>query len=218
MSPAVKTEPDASASAEFMLAEYSLLGELWRHTDARIETAVNFYLTTGAILGPATLLVYQAFSEIRLFLVASILVCIALIVMGLLISTRIVRAYQIKRRYAHGLSLIRRYFVDIEPKLEGYIHLPVAGLPESNRTRASLLPRLVIAVRLINSLALGWILAATTWLLGGSIRAAALGGIGGVVIALLVTMMQYPRIKDFINEAEGYSGAAPHNTVGRADA
>jgi hypothetical protein len=159
-----------SVSVAFLLAEFSELGEFWRHTDARLESSLNFYLTAIAVLAPATLLLRQSVSDIRSLVALMIPVGIALFVIGILLTWRVTRAILVKAEYVHALNLIRRYFVDNDPHIAKYLFLPVAEpLGEariiSRHFRVSSQRRLTLIIDVANSLLLGAIVAATLWLL-----------------------------------------------------
>jgi hypothetical protein len=183
------TAKSVSASADFMLAEYTHLSELWRHTDSRTETAVNLYLTTAAVLIPGALLVKQSFSDLRLFLWASIAVSVVFTVLGAFVSRRISRSHEIKGEYILALNLIRKYFADQDPSLAPYLSFPVAGTrqeelkrQESGRTIS--LRSFVAAVFLANCLLIGFVSGTTAWLLGLPGMAAVLAiGFGGAIAA-----------------------------------
>lgn len=161
----------SSSSVDFLLAEYDYLGELWRHTDSRIEASVNMYLTTAAILVPGALLFHQSFSNPRISMIASVLGALVFATMGVFISGRVLRAHQIKAEYINGLNLIRKYFSDNDPVLAPYLLFPVAGAAVKEQRvrevlRARWLRRFIATVLVGNCILVGFATASMAWLLG----------------------------------------------------
>jgi MFS family permease len=177
-----------SESVDFMLAEYSHLSELWRHTDARTEAAVNFYLTTAAVLIPVTLLVKQSFSDLGLFLWSGIAVAAVFAVLGSFVSRRISRSHEIKGEYILALNLIRKYFVDQDSSLLPYLSFDVAGsrqeqLRRRQSGRTVSLRSFVMAVFFVNCLLVGFIAGSLAWLLASrEMNHVGACGLAGVLI------------------------------------
>lgn len=159
-----------SLSAQFLLAEFSELAEAWRHTDARIESAINIYLTISASTFPALGLLYQAFQSIQLFLLVSIPILINLFVFGFLFTQRVTSTDITKAEYILGMQMIRRYFIDHDSEISSYLILPVALSAKNDQEikkqkRPYFHKQLIFAVIAFNSLLVGTIIGSLTWLL-----------------------------------------------------
>src|SRR5436305_1564222 len=72
-SPAKRNPVATDLGIKFMLDEFGELGEFWRHADSRMESAINFYLTSGTIVVSAVVVPAQRTDELRVFLSVAIL-------------------------------------------------------------------------------------------------------------------------------------------------
>jgi hypothetical protein len=157
-------------SKDFLLAELSETGEFWRHTDGRIESAINFYITVAAVVLPASVLIYQSISDIATFILLALLLGILLIIMGIFLIARISNAEIRKSQYILSIQLIRSYFVNRDPEIAQYLLFP-AAIPSYDQTEKEnqlepfIQRRLVIIINALNSLMIGACIYALLWLL-----------------------------------------------------
>ena len=157
------SEGNDSDKISFLIAEFHELGDFLRHTDARIEMSLNFYLTTIAFLVPASILLYQSVKDIKLLLIGAIAASAVVLFIGTFLVRRVYAAQQIKEEYRHGLNLIRRYFVDNHPDIADYLYLPTTRpLKESERrTWEFYIPipdKLILVIYGVNSFLVGLML------------------------------------------------------------
>jgi hypothetical protein len=168
------TETKDNMAEKFLLAEFSELAQDWRHTDSRIETAINFYLTVGAVTLPGLGLLYQALPNVRLFIIVSVSVAVALFIFGFFLTRRITSADIYKCEYRLGMRMIRRYFTDHDSEISHYIYLPVASSIDSpeeiaKQRRPYFHQQLVLAINTFNSFIVGICAASLIWLVFGNI-------------------------------------------------
>lgn len=116
-------------NTEFLLTEFGELGQFWRHTDARIENGINYYLTASAAVTSVIAFGSQQLNDGRLFAGFVILVLGALFVGGDILIRRIVSTALIKAEYAMALNRIRGYFADRDSEMARYLVLPIASSP-----------------------------------------------------------------------------------------
>jgi len=165
----VSEEADEKPDIKFLLVEFSEIGQFWRHTDSRIETTINYYITVGAVVLPGVVLLYQAISDTRLFILATLPIIGALIIIGLFLVARVTNSDILKAEYILSLNLIRRYFVDNNLKIAPYLYLPIAE-PSTNLEviRRQLLPyfhhRIILVVNCANSILFGLMVCGFLWL------------------------------------------------------
>jgi hypothetical protein len=164
-------------AVQFLLAEFNETAEDWRHTDTRIETAINFYLTIVAIVLPSLIVLYQTIQNPTVFVLAAIPINGFLFIVGFFLTRRITSASILKSQYRSASQLIRRYFVDLAPELTTYIQFPVArplGSTEKQSIpiRTALYHRVILAVNAANSVLAGASAAGLTWLLAGTLFSA----------------------------------------------
>lgn len=164
-----KENPEKSLTVEFLLTEYNELGEFWKHTDARIETGINIYLTVCGFAFPGLGLLYQAIQSIQLFVLASIPVAMAIFILGFVLVQRITSADFNKSEYKLGMQIIRRYFADKDPEITPYLYMPIALSVESHHEiKKHWSPyfhkNLAFAINSFNSLLAGAVFGCLTWL------------------------------------------------------
>jgi hypothetical protein len=168
------TGTNDNAMERFLLAEYSELAQDWRHTDSRIETAINFYITVGAVVLTGLGILYQALQSVQLFILASVPVAVVLFVFGVFLTLRITSADLKKGEYRLGMRIIRRYFADREAEDSRYMYRPVASSingPEDIAKQRSphFHERVVLAINTFNSFIVGVCSASLIWLVFGNV-------------------------------------------------
>jgi hypothetical protein len=199
-------ETAGSHSIQFLLAEFSELGENWKHTDSRIETAINFYITLGAIVLPGLVLLYQAMKDARLFVMASLPVAGALFVAGHFLALRITESDKRKAEYRFAMQLIRRYFVDRDVEIAPYLYMPSSEplKSEEDRLRLKRIPvhfhrQLVLTVNVLNSFLIGISIVGLVWLIFGNvlmpIGIAAFGVAISVLSLVVLNWLYHKRIR-----------------------
>ena len=155
--------------ADLLLAEYNRLSEFWRHTDSRMESTVNLYLTASAIV--VTGLVYgsQQSGDLRTFLAVSVAAAAALFVGSIIVSRRILLSSVLKARYRYRLYLIRCHFMEFDESSLTPVASPMTLSAEADRrahggfsVRVSV--PLLAAIYPWCSLLLGFIVGSTVWL------------------------------------------------------
>ncbi|MCB0170721.1 MAG: hypothetical protein KDJ97_09240 [Anaerolineae bacterium] len=151
------------------MAEFGELAESWRHTDSRIETAINFYLTVGAIVLPGLGLLYQALQSIQLFILVSVPVAMVLFIFGFFLTQRITSADIRKEDYGLAMRMIRRYFVDQDPRIKSYIYMPIGLAAEtledvSRQRNPYFHRRIMFAINAFNSFLVGLVFSGLIWL------------------------------------------------------
>lgn len=198
VSKVITENKERSLTTQFLLTEFSELAEAWRHTDARIESAINIYLTIAASTFPALGLLYQAFQSLRLFILISIPVLITLFVFGFLFTQRVTSTDIIKAEYILGMKMIRRYFIDHDAEISAYIFLPVASPAKDHQEREkqkhpSFHKQLIYAVIVFNSLLVGAIVGSLAWLIFVNIFITSLISFGCIIVALVFLSRHYQR-------------------------
>ncbi|MBD3309537.1 hypothetical protein GF348_24370 [candidate division KSB3 bacterium] len=166
------TEREKDTTIQFLLTEFSEMGEFWRHTDSRIETAINFYLTVGAAALPGTVILYEAVADLRLFVIALLPIMGALFIFGFFLVRRITSADIKKAEYLLSLNLVRRYFVDHSPKVARYLYMPLAQPSESSDGMTKQVGpvfhrRIAFVVNTANSVLAGTAFSGLLWLVSG---------------------------------------------------
>jgi hypothetical protein len=196
------TEQEKDTDTQFLLAEFSEMGKFWRHTDSRIETAINFYLTVGAVTLPGIVVLYQAIADIRLFILALLPITGALLIFGFFLVRRIMSADVKKAEYLISLNLIRRYFVDQSPQIAQYLYMPLAQPSDSLEAKVKQLSpyfhrRIALVVNSANSILAGITLSGLLWLVAGQVLSmvvVALMGIGVGIVTLIIQTWLYRRV------------------------
>lgn len=107
---------------QFLLAEFSNLTDLWKHTDSRLESGLNIYLTTNALLISAIAFFSQRVTDTTSFLIIIVFIAVALSVTGIILSTRLLSTAFIKTEYMHARNMIRRYFAERAPDIIPYLY------------------------------------------------------------------------------------------------
>lgn len=198
------TKPE---TLSFLMAEFDQLGEFWRHTDSRIDSAINFYLTTFAIVASGSLLLFQSISDTRAFVAGMIPVGSVLLLMGVFLSSRINSTRHIKHEYTLGLNRIRRFFVDNDPNLAKYTVLPVANIPgepipTGRVIRQGTVWRFLSILHAVNSLIAGGIIFAVLWLTTDLIVAASLLiALGGATLFFIAAILSERHSSKFSQHA-----------------
>ncbi len=106
----------------FMITEYVSITDLWKHTDGRMESGVNIYLTTNTLVISAMAFFSQSISDINLFLFITALVAIALATTGRILCGRLLGTAFNKAEYLYARDLIRRYFANRYPSIESFLY------------------------------------------------------------------------------------------------
>jgi hypothetical protein len=195
------------AEIQFLLTEFQEMGQFWRHTDARIEAAINFYLTIVAVFIPGIFLLYQQVVDLSLFVLMSIPLCTALIVVGYFLTRRITSSDILKAKYIFSMNLIRGYFVDNFPHIAQNLHMPIS-LPSnednSNRLKPIFHGLIVTVSNLINSALFGFVVSGIAWLLFAKTLSLAqiilVGSIGILICYILLTWHYNKLIRPFGNK------------------
>lgn len=194
-------------SKEFLLAELSEIGEFWRHTDGRIESAINFYITVVAVVLPASVLVYQSISDIGTFILLALLLGILLIIMGIFLIARISNAEIRKSQYILSIQLIRSYFANRDPEISQYLLFPTAipsydQTEKENQLEPFIQRRLVITINALNSLIIGACIYALLWLLTSMSTGLAiiLAGVAAMASLLISDRIYYKSVRRYKEE------------------
>lgn len=199
---AARTEKEGGNTIQFLLAEFNEMGEFWRHTDSRIETAINFYLTVGAVAFPGVIILYEAITDIRLFIVALLPIIGTLFAFGFLLVGRITSADIKKAEYLLSLNLIRRYFVDHNPQVAQYLYMPLAQPSDSSDAKPKQLNpyfhrQIVFIVDSANSVLAGIAFSCLFWLVVGHLVSTVIiisVGVGAGVVVFFIQALLYRRI------------------------
>ena len=109
---------------EFLLSEFQQVNDLWRHTDSRLESGLNIYLTATAIVIPGLVYIFQNINDFSAFLKIYSLIAIGLLVGGLVLDRRISGTARVKAEYIHALNRIRGYFKERYPQIAQRLVLP----------------------------------------------------------------------------------------------
>ena len=164
-----KTDLDKT-SAQFLLSDFSEIGQFWRHTDSRLENAIRIYLTISTVaISGAVLLVSQT-QQIERILAISAATAFVLFCAGIFLLRRIITVWVEKSNYSLALNRIRAFFADHSPKIKPYMVLPLADPDSSLRDAMSQEPNtynnwLITFVRLSSSLLLSFSTTVYFWLL-----------------------------------------------------
>jgi len=176
--------------AKFLLREFNELGHFWRHTDARMESALNLYLTASSLVVAGLVYLSQQVTDLRIFISLMILVAAGLFIGGLILVSRIVSTAALKAEYIHALNLIRRYFVDTNNPIKDYLVLPLADSPKgaghrSTQSRPIWVPAsLTRAINAWNGILFGFVIGAVIWLTEQGVSLPIIIGVGGIAAGL----------------------------------
>ena len=156
------------ATKDFMLAEFHENVELWRHTDKRIESSINFYLAFSTVLFPGLVLLYKEISNINLFIIAALPIAFALFTSGYLITRRITKTDILKSQYILSINLARSFFAKHEPGIAHYLFNTIAQPTDDYKTKINQLqPRfhhnICYTIYLVNSILLGGTVSGIIW-------------------------------------------------------
>lgn len=172
---------------QFMLTEFSQLCEFFRHTDSRLYTGVNFYLTFAAAAVTVAAVLLGYIPDGRLYALATLPLQAAVFLVGYFLANQMMLTDIIKWEYRHGLNLVRRFFVDQYEHLAPYLVLPVApaaSTDELSPVRPQTVSRDVVTVLLLNAMLLGTMAATVTWIIMvGSPWTIAAAASAGIVVA-----------------------------------
>jgi hypothetical protein len=153
---------------QFLLAEFSEMNATWKHTDARIETAINFYLTVLVAGLPAAALLYQAIPDIQVLAFVLILMVATVFTIGLLLANRIAIAGIRKAEYQLSINLVRRYFLDHNSDLAKYVYFPAAdpsvAIEDKTKQLKVHLHQMIYVVIVVNSLLVSLVIGWGLWL------------------------------------------------------
>ena len=72
-------------SAQFLLAEFDWLGDIWQQTDSRVTDTIRFYVAVAALIPTALLFFSQQFSDSNDLIMFSLPIALGLFVMGLIV-------------------------------------------------------------------------------------------------------------------------------------
>jgi hypothetical protein len=123
------TSGSESAGDKFMLAEFNELGDLWRHTDQRLDKGLAIYLTTTTIAVSVLAIVARQDAsqwlpqDIRWIL--TIALSLLLAINGVVYARLIVESQRTKTEYRFAAMRIRRYFVGQDENLRAYTILRI---------------------------------------------------------------------------------------------
>ena len=180
---------------EFLLAEFKELGQFWRHTDSRMESALNLYMTASALIVSGLVYLSQQVTDFRAFLSFVTLITVALFVGGMILANRILGTALIKAEYIRALNLIRRYFVDTDQSIRDYLLLPIANSPKDTARplgkgfSARIPTSLLVVIHVWDSLLLGFVVGSISWLAEPRILLIAIFAIGAVVAVLCFAVL-----------------------------
>lgn len=180
---------------QFLLAEFNGLNELYRHTNSRVYTSLNFYLTFAVAAATVAVLLFGYVSDTRVFLIALLPMLSAIFLLGYFLADQVAKSTRTTREYLLGLNLIRHYFAHEYQHIAPYLILPTVsptGSREQDLVQAR--PRgsneSVVVISLINSIVLGCMSGTVVWILtagNGWVLSAAVGvGIGVTCVAFMV--------------------------------
>jgi len=163
-------DTQAKKGVEFLISEYSQLGELWKHTDSRIDTTINFYITICAIVVPGSVLIFQVVKDINIFILTMLPVALIFFAAGIFFTENITLTDVHKSQYVLAQQLIRRYFVDNEPGISKYVYMEMATPSDDLEEKLIQLhpyfhKTIILSVNVINSLLIGIIISSIIWLL-----------------------------------------------------
>lgn len=182
-------------SVEFLISEFNELGQFWRHTDARLESGINLYITASALIVSGAVFFSQQGIDFRTFLFFITLIALVLFMGGVILSERILGVAFVKAEYTSGLNLIRRYFIDADSSIKDYLILPTAKSPKEDKNSALKIPVppripsfLLMVVHIWDSLLLGFIVSSAYWLIipQSNIKWLIVVGVSITVICFLV--------------------------------
>lgn len=187
-----------SVSVKFLLTEFSELGQFWRHTDSRIENAANMYLTICAILVPGMVLFYRVANDLRLFFIGVTLAALALFVVGVVFTGRIIQTRIIKNEYIYALNLIRGYFAEKDIGIAPYLSLPIKGSFIDLNDKQTRLPHppfystaFIHLINIWNGLLFGISVASVSWLYISSLSITTIMVIGGGVALICYGLLDF---------------------------
>lgn len=180
----------------FLLEEFQQLAESWRHTDRRIDSTINYYITILSLLVPATILFYKELTNTNLVYIYGISVSSTLIIFGHLVWNRITATDIRKSEYILGMQMIRAYFVNQKNDIANYLIFPIAkpAITQFDKFR-QLKPyfhrNLVIPIIIVNSLLAGGLFSMIWGLLRIEFRTTFNTVLIGIIIFLFALIYQF---------------------------
>lgn len=173
----------------YLLAEFQQLAESWRHTDRRIDSTINYYITIVSLLVPVSILFYRKLINTDLIYIYGISVCIALIIFGHLVMTRIITTDIRKSEYTLGMKMIRAYFVNMNNDIANYLFFNIAKPTKTELDKFKKLEplfhrNLVIPVITVNSILAGGLFSMIWGLLNIELKTALNTLLIGIIVFL----------------------------------
>lgn len=205
-----KTDLDKT-STQFLLSDFSEIGQFWRHTDSRLENAIRIYLTvTTVAISGAVLLVSQT-QQIERVLGISAATAFVLFCAGIFLLRRIITVWVEKSNYSLALNRIRAFFADHSPNIKPYVVLPLADQDSSLRDVMLQEPNtynnwLITFVRVSSSLLLSFSTTIASWLLLPNIYVSLLIFEGFIMfIACVLFLRRIEKVK-VVNKVKNLTG------------
>jgi hypothetical protein len=180
---------------QFMLAEFGELCQLFRHTDSRLYSSFNFYLTFVAATITVVVLLLGYISDARFYALATLPFQCAVFLIGYFLAQHMFLSEVLKGEYRQGLNLIRRFFVDKYEHLTPYLVLPLAPPPtarveELPREKPHSVSRDILAISLINAIVLGTIAGTVSWVINADSHWAVAMAISiGIAVIILASVL-----------------------------
>lgn len=118
-------------TADFLLAEFSHIRDMWKHIDNRTESAVRQYFTVVTILLSVIAFTYGEITEVTRVEVVVLAFLAGSASFSFLVLRRILQTVLRKIEYLNSMNSIRSYFVSLDPEVRPYVVLPIRDLSES---------------------------------------------------------------------------------------
>lgn len=156
---------DDPATVQFLLVELAEIGEFWRQTDSRIDSAINISLTAGAVVVPSTLLLLQLVLDPRQRVFSLVIVSFAFLMLSLLLMGWLLRASILRVEYTRAASFIKQYFIRNDCRLADYpFRAPDHVMVYSEHFRSSAYATVIVVVTIGGAVCVGIAVASALWL------------------------------------------------------
>ncbi len=120
----IQRESVNESAVEFMLTEYQALNEARGRVLERGQTYVNLFLTITSGFAAFIAILSQIVTKKESFFLISSPFLLVLLLLGLVSYIRIIDRNISITRIDRGINRIRRFFVDIEPRIQRFLLYP----------------------------------------------------------------------------------------------
>ena len=183
---------------DFLLVEFQNISKLFLHTDQRLESGLRIYFTAATVVLSVVVFLYDEITLTERNLPPYLLILIAFIWGGMLLTRRITRVSLQKAIYREALNRIRAYFVEESPLIRKYLLLPASDgqvatneilrVAQTGTTRSGVLNMISVW----NSILFGFMCVIIAWLIVPGLTLPVMATIGFLagILSFLVLIWQ----------------------------